>query len=285
MYPILEKRRLNETTTLMRVLAPRVAKKAGPGQFIILRIDENGERIPLTIAGYDRESGSVTIIFQKVGKTTIHLDELNAGDSLLDFVGPLGRVSEYGDVKGKRVAVIGGGLGIAIAYPQAVALTELGAEVDMIVGFRNIGLAILMDELQNASKNLIVMTDDGSNGKKGFVTDALREQLEAGAKYEHVVAIGPMPMMRAVCEMTRPYGIHTIVSMNPIMTDGTGMCGGCRLTVGGETKFACVDGPEFDGHLVDFDEAMKRSRMYSAEEKLSKEQHICRMKEAAEHVQ
>ena len=285
MYPILEKRRLNETTTLMRVLAPRVAKKAGPGQFIILRIDENGERIPLTIAGYDRESGSVTIIFQKVGKTTIHLDELNAGDSLLDFVGPLGRVSEYGDVKGKRVAVIGGGLGIAIAYPQAVALTELGAEVDMIVGFRNIGLAILMDELQNASKNLIVMTDDGSNGKKGFVTDALREQLEAGAKYEHVVAIGPMPMMRAVCEMTRPYGIHTIVSMNPIMIDGTGMCGGCRLTVGGETKFACVDGPEFDGHLVDFDEAMKRSRMYSAEEKLSKEKHICRMKEAAEHVQ
>ena len=285
MYPILEKRRLNETTTLMRVLAPRVAKKAGPGQFIILRIDENGERIPLTIAGYDRESGSVTIIFQKVGKTTIHLDEMNAGDSLLDFVGPLGRVSEYGDVKGKRVAVIGGGLGIAIAYPQAVALTELGAEVDMIVGFRNIGLAILMDELQNASKNLIVMTDDGSNGKKGFVTDALREQLEAGAKYEHVVAIGPMPMMRAVCEMTRPYGIHTVVSMNPIMIDGTGMCGGCRLTVGGETKFACVDGPEFDGHLVDFDEAMKRSRMYSAEEKLSKEQHICRMKEAAEHVQ
>ena len=285
MYQILEKRRLNETTSLMRVLAPRVAKKAGPGQFIILRIDENGERIPLTIAGYDRESGSVTIIFQKVGKTTIQLDELEAGDSLLDFVGPLGRVSEYGDVKGKRVAVIGGGLGIAIAYPQAVALTELGAEVDMIVGFRNIGLAILMDELQNASKNLIVMTDDGSNGKKGFVTDALREQLEAGAKYEHVVAIGPMPMMRAVCEMTRPYGIHTIVSMNPIMIDGTGMCGGCRLTVGGETKFACVDGPEFDGHLVDFDEAMKRSRMYSAEEKLSKERHICRMKEAAEHVQ
>ena len=285
MYPILEKRRLNETTTLMRVLAPRVAKKAGPGQFIILRIDENGERIPLTIAGYDRESGSVTIIFQKVGKTTIQLDELEAGDSLLDFVGPLGRVSEYGNVKGKRVAVIGGGLGIAIAYPQAVALTELGAEVDMIVGFRNIGLAILMDELQNASKNLIVMTDDGSNGKKGFVTDALREQLEAGAKYEHVVAIGPMPMMRAVCEMTRPYGIHTVVSMNPTMIDGTGMCGGCRLTVGGETKFACVDGPEFDGHLVDFDEAMKRSRMYSAEEKLSKEKHICRMKEAAEHVQ
>ena len=276
MYQILEKRRLNETTSLMRVLAPRVAKKAGPGQFIILRIDENGERIPLTIAGYDRESGSVTIIFQKVGKTTIQLDELEAGDSLLDFVGPLGRVSEYGDVKGKRVAVIGGGLGIAIAYPQAVALTELGAEVDMIVGFRNIGLAILMDELQNASKNLIVMTDDGSNGKKGFVTDALREQLEAGAKYEHVVAIGPMPMMRAVCEMTRPYGIHTVVSMNPIMIDGTGMCGGCRLTVGGETKFACVDGPDFDGHLVDFDEAMARGAMYRDFEQHAREE-ACRL--------
>ena len=284
MYPILEKRRLNDATTLMRVLAPRVAKKAGPGQFIILRIDENGERIPLTIAGYDRESGSVTIIFQKVGKTTIHLDELEAGDSLLDFVGPLGRVSEYGDVKGKCVAVIGGGLGIAIAYPQAVALTQMGAQVDMIVGFRNIGLAILMDELKTASKNLIVVTDDGSNGKKGFVTDALREQLEGGAQYEHVIAIGPMPMMRAVCEMTRPLGIHTVVSMNPIMIDGTGMCGGCRLTVGGETKFACVDGPEFDGHLVDFDEAMKRSRMYADEERHSKEAHICRMKEAAEHV-
>ena len=280
MFQILEKRRLNETTTLMRVHAPRVAKKAGPGQFIILRIDENGERIPLTIAGYDRESGSVTIIFQKVGKTTIHLDELETGDSLLDFVGPLGRVSEYGDVKGKRVAVIGGGLGIAIAYPQAVALTELGAEVDMIVGFRNIGLAILMGELQNASKNLIVMTDDGSNGKKGFVTDALREQLEAGVKYEHVVAIGPMPMMRAVCEMTRPYGIHTVVSMNPIMIDGTGMCGGCRLTVDGKIKFACVDGPDFDGHQVDFDEAIRRSKMYADQERQSMDEHCHLMQQA-----
>ena len=285
MFRILQKERLNDSVTRMVIQAPRVAKKAGPGQFIILRIDENGERIPLTIAGYDREQGTVTIIFQKVGKTTIHLDELEAGDALLDFVGPLGRVSEYGDVKGKRVAVIGGGLGIAIAYPQAVALHELGAKVDVIVGFRNIGLAILLDELQAAAENLIVMTDDGSNGDKGFVTDALKRQLDAGVQYEHVIAIGPMPMMRAVCEMTRPAKIHTVVSMNPIMIDGTGMCGGCRLTVGGETKFACVDGPEFDGHLVDFDEAMKRSRMYSEEEKLSKEKHVCRMKEAAEHVQ
>ena len=285
MFKILQKERLNDSVTRMVIQAPRVAKKAGPGQFIILRIDENGERIPLTIAGYDREQGTVTIIFQKVGKTTIHLDELEAGDALLDFVGPLGRVSEYGDVKGKRVAVIGGGLGIAIAYPQAVALHELGAKVDVIVGFRNIGLAILLDELQAAAENLIVMTDDGSNGDKGFVTDALKRQLDAGVQYEQVIAIGPMPMMRAVCEMTRPAKIHTVVSMNPIMIDGTGMCGGCRLTVGGETKFACVDGPEFDGHLVDFDEAMKRSRMYSEEEKLSKEKHVCRMKEAAEHVQ
>ena len=285
MFQIIHKRDLNAQTTMLDVKAPAVARRAKPGQFIILRVDENGERIPLTIAGCNQDEGTVKIIFQKVGATTRRLGLLEEGQSILDFVGPLGRESEFGDVAGKRVAVIGGGLGIAIAYPQAAALHALGAKVDMIVGFRSISLAILMDELQQASQNLIVMTDDGSNGKKGFVTDALREQLEAGAKYEHVVAIGPMPMMRAVCEMTRPYGIHTIVSMNPIMIDGTGMCGGCRLTVGGETKFACVDGPEFDGHLVDFDEAMKRSRMYAGEEKQSKEAHLCRLKEAAAHVQ
>lgn len=277
MFKITQKRRLNDTTTLMRVNAPAVARRAKPGQFIILRIDENGERIPLTIAGYDRESGDVTIIFQKVGATTNRLDTLGEGDFLQDFVGPLGRESEFENVAGKRVAVIGGGLGIAIAYPQAVALHNLGAKVDMIVGFRNIDLAILLDELENACTNLIIMTDDGSNGNKGFVTTALEEQLKAGADYERVIAIGPMPMMRAVCEMTRPYGIKTIVSMNPIMIDGTGMCGGCRLTVGGVTKFACVDGPEFDGHEVDFDEAIKRSRMYKAEEKISNERHICNL--------
>ena len=277
MFKITQKRRLNDTTTLMGVAAPAVARRARPGQFISLRIDENGERIPLTIAGYDANTGEVTIIFQKVGATTQRLDALEAGDSLMDFVGPLGRESEFEGVEGKRVAVIGGGLGIAIAYPQAVALHNLGAKVDMIVGFRNIELAILLDELKDACTNLIIMTDDGSNGHKGFVTTALEEQLKAGANYERVIAIGPMPMMRAVCEMTRPYGIKTIVSMNPIMIDGTGMCGGCRLTVGGETKFACVDGPEFDGHLVDFDEAIKRSRMYKAEEQLSMERHICNM--------
>ncbi len=277
MFQIIHKRELNAQTTMLDVKAPAVARRAKPGQFIILRVDENGERIPLTIAGCNQDEGTVKIIFQKVGATTRRLGLLEEGQSILDFVGPLGRESEFGDVAGKRVAVIGGGLGIAIAYPQAAALHALGAKVDMIVGFRSMDLAILMDELQNACTNLIVMTDDGSNGHKGFVTTALEEQLKAGADYQRVIAIGPMPMMRAVCELTRPYGIQTIVSMNPIMIDGTGMCGGCRLTVGGETKFACVDGPEFDGHLVDFDEAMKRSRMYRDQEKISMEKHFCNL--------
>ena len=277
MFQIIHKRELNVQTTMLDVKAPAVARRAKPGQFIILRVDENGERIPLTIAGCNQDEGTVKIIFQKVGATTRRLGLLEEGQSILDFVGPLGRESEFGDVAGKRVAVIGGGLGIAIAYPQAAALHALGAKVDMIVGFRSMDLAILLDELQNACTNLIVMTDDGSNGHKGFVTTALEEQLKAGADYQRVIAIGPMPMMRAVCELTRPYGIQTIVSMNPIMIDGTGMCGGCRLTVGGETKFACVDGPEFDGHLVDFDEAMKRSRMYRDQEKISMEKHFCNL--------
>ncbi|MBQ3223955.1 MAG: sulfide/dihydroorotate dehydrogenase-like FAD/NAD-binding protein [Clostridia bacterium] len=277
MYTILSKERLNPTITRMRILAPRVAKKAGPGQFIILRIDENGERIPLTIAAKDPVEGSVTIIFQKAGATTTRLDELSEGDSLLDFVGPLGKESEFEGLEGKRVAVIGGGLGIAIAYPQAIAASEAGAKVDMIVGFRNKDLEILTDELAGKCENLVVMTDDGSNGHKGFVTDGLRELLDSGAQYDRVIAIGPLPMMRAVAEMTRPLNIPTIVSMNSIMIDGTGMCGGCRLTVGGETKFACVDGPEFDGHLVDFDEAIQRSRMYKTEEKTSSERHACRL--------
>ncbi len=277
MFQIIHKRELNAQTTMLDVKAPAVARRAKPGQFIILRVDENGERIPLTIAGCNQDEGTVKIIFQKVGATTRRLGLLEEGQSILDFVGPLGRESEFGDVAGKRVAVIGGGLGIAIAYPQAAALHALGAKVDMIVGFRSMDLAILMDELQNACTNLIVMTDDGSNGHKGFVTTALEEQLKAGADYQRVIAIGPMPMMRAVCELTRPYGIQTIVSMNPIMIDGTGMCGGCRLTVGGKTKFACVDGPEFDGHLVDFDEAMKRSRMYREQEKISMEKHFCNL--------
>ena len=276
MFPIVKKRVLNETVTLMEIEAPLVARKALPGQFIIFRIDEEGERIPLTIAGYDREKGTVTIIFQKVGYTTMKLDTLNEGDALLDFVGPLGEPSHTEGVK--RAAVIGGGLGVAIAYPQAKALHEAGCEVDLIVGFRNEHLIILKDELAAACTDLTIMTDDGSNGNKGFVTQALHAKLDAGKAYDEVIAIGPLPMMKAVCDLTKPKDIKTIVSMNPIMIDGTGMCGGCRVTVGGVTKFACVDGPDFDGHQVDWAEAISRSRMFRPEEQRAMEKlHKCRL--------
>ena len=276
MFPIVKKRVLNETVTLMEIEAPLVARKALPGQFIIFRIDEEGERIPLTIAGYDREKGTVTIIFQKVGYTTMKLDTLNEGDALLDFVGPLGEPSHTEGVK--RAAVIGGGLGVAIAYPQAKALHEAGCEVDLIVGFRNEHLIILKDELAAACTDLTIMTDDGSNGNKGFVTLALQANLDAGKAYDEVIAIGPLPMMKAVCDLTKPKDIKTIVSMNPIMIDGTGMCGGCRVTVGGVTKFACVDGPDFDGHQVDWAEAISRSRMFRPEEQRAMEKlHKCRL--------
>ena len=275
MFPIVKKRVLNETVTLMEIEAPLVARKALPGQFIIFRIDEEGERIPLTIAGYDREKGTVTIIFQKVGYTTMKLDTLNEGDALLDFVGPLGEPSHTEGVK--RAAVIGGGLGVAIAYPQAKALHEAGCEVDLIVGFRNEHLIILKDELAAACTDLTIMTDDGSNGNKGFVTQALQAKLDAGKVYDEVIAIGPL-MMKAVCDLTKPKDIKTIVSMNPIMIDGTGMCGGCRVTVGGVTKFACVDGPDFDGHQVDWAEAISRSRMFRPEEQRAMEKlHKCRL--------
>lgn len=276
MFPVVKKRVLNETVTLMEIEAPLVARKALPGQFIIFRIDEEGERIPLTIAGYDREKGTVTIIFQKVGYTTMKLDTLNEGDALLDFVGPLGEPSHTEGVK--RAAVIGGGLGVAIAYPQAKALHEAGCEVDLIVGFRNEHLIILKDELAAACTDLTIMTDDGSNGNKGFVTQALQAKLDAGKAYDEVIAIGPLPMMKAVCDLTKPKDIKTIVSMNPIMIDGTGMCGGCRVTVGGVTKFACVDGPDFDGHQVDWAEAISRSRMFRPEEQRAMEKlHKCRL--------
>lgn len=276
MFPIVKKRVLNETVTLMEIEAPLVARKALPGQFIIFRIDEEGERIPLTIAAYDREKGTVTIIFQKVGYTTMKLDTLNEGDALLDFVGPLGEPSHTEGVK--RAAVIGGGLGVAIAYPQAKALHEAGCEVDLIVGFRNEHLIILKDELAAACTDLTIMTDDGSNGNKGFVTQALQAKLDAGKVYDEVIAIGPLPMMKAVCDLTKPKDIKTIVSMNPIMIDGTGMCGGCRVTVGGVTKFACVDGPDFDGHQVDWAEAISRSRMFRPEEQRAMEKlHKCRL--------
>lgn len=275
MYQILEKKTLNANTKLMVIKAPHVARKAEPGQFIILRVTEDGERIPLTIAEYDREKGTITIIFQEVGATTMALGQLNVGDCLHDFVGPLGKASELEGLK--KVAVVGGGLGCAIAYPQAKKLHEMGCEVDLIAGFRNKDIIILEDEMKAASTNLYVVTDDGSNGRKALVTEVLKELIEAGNQYDAVIAIGPMIMMKFVAETTRPYGIKTIVSMNTIMVDGTGMCGGCRLTVGGETKFACVDGPDFDGHLVDFDGSMRRSAMYKAQEKASVERHECNL--------
>ena len=260
MYRIVKKRALNPTVTLMEVEAPAVARKAEPGQFIILRVDEDGERIPLTIAAFDREKGTVTIIFQIVGGTTEKLNHKEEGGFLQDFVGPLGRATETEGLK--RVAVVGGGVGTAIAYPVAKKLHDVGCHVDLIVGFRNKDLVILEEEFKAASTQLIIGTDDGSYGKKALVTDLLKEQIEAGAKYDRVIAIGPVIMMKFVCQLTKEYDIPTVVSMNPIMIDGTGMCGGCRLSVGGETKFACVDGPEFDGHKVDFDEAMARGAMY-----------------------
>lgn len=282
MYPIMLKRKLNDSMTLMEISAPYIAKKAKAGQFIILRVNEQGERIPLTIADYDGEKGTVTIIYQIVGKTTMLLDTLNEGDSLLDFIGPLGKPSE---IEGfKKAAVIGGGAGCAIAYPQAKALHTQGTKVDMIAGFRNKNIIILEDEMRASSSNLTIMTDDGSNGNKGFVTDALKKNIEAGAGYDLVVAIGPLVMMRAVCNLTKEFGIKTIISMNPIMIDGTGMCGGCRLTVGGKTKFACVDGPDFDGHEVDFDEAIKRSRTYFDMEREAARDYQCRLMEGAKNA-
>ena len=269
MYQILKKQTLNANTKLMVIEAPHVARKAEPGQFIILRVSAEGERIPLTIADFDREKGSVTIIFQEVGATTQALGSLNEGECLHDFVGPLGKASELEGLK--KVAVVGGGLGCAIAYPQAKKLHEMGAEVDLIAGFRSKDIIILEDEMKNACTNLHIVTDDGSNGRKALVTQVLKELIDAGNQYDAVIAIGPMIMMKFVCETTRPYGIKTIVSMNTIMVDCTGMCGGCRLTVGGETKFACVDGPDFDGHLVDFDGAMRRGAMYKAQERAAVE--------------
>ena len=276
MYRIITKKPLHETVTLMEVTAPYIAKKAKPGQFIIFRVDEDGERVPLTVAGTDPVRGTVTIIFQKVGYSTKRLDCLNVGDYILDFVGPLGVASHLAGMK--KVAVVGGGLGVAIAYPQAKALHDMGAEVDIIVGFRNTDLMILMDEMKDASTNLYVMTDDGSNGHKGFVTSALEEQLKAGKDYDHLIAIGPLVMMRAVCNITKQYNIPTVISMNPIMIDGTGMCGCCRVTVGGEMKFACVDGPDFDGFLIGWDEAIARGRMYRKEEAQSLECKACNLK-------
>ncbi len=274
-YKIVKKDVLNPQIFLMEVEAPLIAKKAEPGQFIILRIDEYGERVPFTIADYDREKGTVTIIVQIVGKTTRDLAQVEEGAELLDFAGPLGMPTPLEGLK--KVAVIGGGLGTAIAYPQAKKLHKLGADVTVITGFRNKELIILEDELKAVSNKLIVATDDGSNGNKGFVTDMLQKEIDAGEKFDEVIAIGPLVMMKFVCKLTEKYDIPTTVSMNPVMIDGTGMCGGCRITVDGETKFACVDGPDFDGHKIDWDSAMKRGGMFKEYEKKSCEEGRCRI--------
>ncbi|MDD3409990.1 MAG: sulfide/dihydroorotate dehydrogenase-like FAD/NAD-binding protein [Eubacteriales bacterium] len=260
MYQIVEKTPLNETVTRMSVHAPLIARKAEPGQFVILRATENSERIPLTVADYDREQGTITIIYQIVGAGTMELNHLKVGESLHDFVGPLGTPTHTDGLR--KVCVVGGGVGCAIAYPIAKKLHELGAVVHSVVGFRGKELVILEPEFKAVSDELRLMTDDGSYGTKGLVTAALEQLIAEGNEYDEVIAIGPLIMMKFVCATTKKYGIKTVVSMNPIMIDGTGMCGGCRLTVGGETKFACVDGPDFDGHLVDFDEAMRRGAMY-----------------------
>ena len=275
MYKIVRKKELNSAVTLMDIEAPFIARKAKAGQFIIFRVDEMGERVPLTIAGCDREKGTVTIIFQKVGFSTKALGALNEGDFIRDFVGPLGKPTE---VEGKkRVCVVGGGVGCAIALPAARAFKEAGAIVDVIIGFRTKDIVILEEEFKEASTNLYLMTDDGSYGEKGFGTVKLQALLESGIQYDEVLAIGPVPMMKFVCKTTEPFGVHTVVSLNPIMVDGTGMCGGCRVTVGGQTKFACVDGPEFDGHQVDFAELMSRNVTYRDRESEVDEKHVCRM--------
>ena len=261
MFKIVKKRALNSSVILMEIDAPFIAKKALAGQFIIFRVDEKGERIPLTIADYDREKGTITIIFQVAGYSTDKLSKLNEGDSIRDVAGPLGVPTHLGEGV-KKVCVVGGGVGCAIAYPQAKELFGKGIDVDVIAGFRNKDIVILEDEFKQQCNDLTICTDDGSYGKAGFVTDALKEKIESGSNYDAVIAIGPVPMMKFVCAVTKPYNIKTIVSLNPIMIDGTGMCGGCRVTVGGETKYACVDGPDFDGHQVDFDELMKRNSTY-----------------------
>ncbi len=282
MFLITEKKELAPKVSLMKIKAPYIVKHAKPGQFVILRVEELGERIPMTITEANQIDGNVTIIFQEVGATTHKLNQLNVGDFLHDFVGPLGKATHLEGLK--KVAVIGGGVGCAIAYPVAKALHDQNTIVHSIIGFRNKDLIFLEEEFKACSDLTIVTTDDGSNGNKGFVTDALKKLLENGETYDEVMTIGPLPMMKFVSLTTKPYGIKTIVSMNPVMIDGTGMCGGCRVSVGNEMKFACVDGPEFDGHLVDFDEAIRRNQMYAPFEKKQFEEN-CNLLKEIKHVQ
>ena len=275
MFKIVTKKDLNPFVTLLEVEAPFVARKAQAGQFIIYRIDEKSERIPLTIADYDREKGTVTIIFQKVGLSTRMLAEMKEGDFIRDFAGPLGKPTNIEGVK--RVCVVGGGVGCAIAYPSAKAFHDAGVQVDVIAGFRSKDIVILEEEFKNVCDNFYIMTDDGTYGEQGFVTNKLKSLLESGVEYDEVLAIGPIPMMKFVAATSKPFGVHTTVSLNPIMVDGTGMCGGCRVTVGGEVKFACVDGPDFDGHKVDFEELMNRNSVYKTREQETTVTHMCRI--------
>ena len=286
MYRILSKEALNPTVIRMEIEAPYVAKKAEPGQFVILRTDENGERIPLTVADYDREKGTVTVMVQAAGRTTKMLHTVQEGDYITDFVGPLGKATEMDGLK--KVCVVGGGVGCAIAYPIAKEMHEKGIDVTFIAGFRSADIVILKDELKAASDKLIMCTDDGTYGEKGFTTVKLKELLEKakaeGKQYDHCICIGPLPMMKFVCQITKEYGVATMVDMNCIMIDGSGMCGGCRLTVDGKMKFTCVDGPEFDGHLVDFDEAIARSKIYEAQEQkvFERRHHYCNLQAMAD---
>ena len=280
MFKILSKEYLNETVVKMDIYAPLIAKKAQPGQFVILRVDDEGERIPLTIADYDANNGTVTIIFQIVGGTTMLLSAKEVGECIRDFVGPLGNPTKVEGLK--DVCIIGGGVGCAIALPVAKKLHSLGCKVTSIIGFRSEDLVILEDEFKAVSDEFHLMTDDGSYGEQGNVCAPLEKMLQSGREFDEVITIGPLVMMKFICAATKPYGVKTIVSMNPIMIDGTGMCGGCRLTVGGETRFACVDGPEFDGHLVDFDEAMNRSRSYLDFEKRKREENCNLLKKEVE---
>lgn len=280
MYKIVKRQQLNESVVRLDVDAPFIAKKAKAGQFIIFRIDEQGERIPLTIADTNPQEGTVTIIFQIVGQSTMLLSQLKEGDFILDFVGPLGAATEFGNAK--KVCVIGGGVGNAIAYPSAKALFKAGVDVDVIAGFRSKDIVILENEYKQICNRLFITTDDGSYGEKGFVTDKLQSLIDEGNQYDLVIAIGPIPMMKFVSKVTEPYQIKTLVSLNPIMIDGTGMCGGCRVTVGGKIKFACVDGPDFDGHQVDYDELMKRNSTYGNFEAHDREN--CRMYKAADMI-
>lgn len=275
MYKIIHKRELNSAVTMLDIEAPFIAQKAKAGQFIIFRVDDKSERVPLTIAGTNKEEGTVKIIFQKVGFSTIALGMMNEGDFIQDFVGPLGKPTE---VEGKkRVCVVGGGVGCAIALPAAAGFKAAGAEVDVIIGFRNKDIVILEDEFKAVSDHLYLMTDDGSYGEKGFGTVKLQQLLESGTAYDEVLAIGPIPMMKFVAKTAQPFGVPCTVSLNPIMIDGTGMCGGCRVTVGGVTKFACVDGPEFDGYAVDYEELMNRNSIYREREAQVTKDHMCRM--------